>query len=113
MNKTTHKLRTKFRPETHFALRAANEAPFRACLETEFERLKNRLLTETLLDIAQPELNAAIRRAANEAAALAWVSAHPLLLFPVLFEEKVRHVLSHAERQARIFANSPELVTAQ
>jgi hypothetical protein len=110
MNKTTNRLRAGFAPETHFELRPAPPAPFRATQETEFERLKNRLLTETLLATAQPELNAAIRRAANEAAALAWVTFHPLLVFPALFEEKTRHALRHAERQAHIYASSPELV---
>lgn len=110
MNKTTNRLRAKFRPETRFELRPAPPAPFRATQETEFERLKNRLLTETLLATAQPELNAAIRRAANEAAALAWVTFYPLLVFPALFEEKIAHALRHAQRQARIYASSPELV---
>jgi hypothetical protein len=113
MNKTTNKLRAKFSPETRFELRPTPPAPFRATQEDEFERLKNRLLTETLLATARPELNVAIRRAANEAAALAWVTFNPLLLFPVLFEEKARHALRHAERQARIYANSPELEVAQ
>jgi hypothetical protein len=112
MNKTTNKIRTKFRPETRFELRPTPPAPFRVTQETEFERLKNRLLTETLLATAEPELNVALRRAANEAAALAWVTFYPLLVFPTLFEEKIRHALRHAERQARIYAKSPELPIA-
>ncbi len=112
MNRTTNKLRAKFEPETRFELRPTPPAPFRATQETDFERLKNRLLTQTLLDTAQPELNTAIRRAANEAAALAWVTFYPLLVFPALFEEKIRHALRHAERQAHIYANSPELLAA-
>ena len=113
MNKTTdNRLRAKFEPETRFEVRPTPAAPFRATQETEFERLKNRLLTETLLGTAKPELNAAIRRAANEAAALAWVTFYPLLVFPTLFEEKGRHALRHAERQASIYAKSPELVVA-
>jgi hypothetical protein len=105
-----NKLLAKFSPETRFEVRPAAAAPFRATQETEFERLKNRLLTETLLATAQPELNVAIRRAANEAAALAWVTFYPLLVFPTLFEEKIRHALRHAERQANIYSKSPELV---
>ena len=112
MNKTANRLRAKFGPETRFELRPAPPAPFRATQETEFERLKNRLLTETLLAAARPELNAVIRRAANEAAALAWVTFYPLLVFPILFEEKLRHAIRHAERQAHIYATSPELVVA-
>jgi hypothetical protein len=113
MNQTNHKSPAQLGPETRFEGTPAPPAPFRANLETEFERLKNRLLTETLLSAARPELNAAIRRAANEAAALAWVTFYPLLIFPALFEEKLRQVLRQAERQARIYANSRELVAAK
>src|SRR5580700_11792864 len=106
MNKTTNKIRAKFRPETPVELRPTPPAPFRATQETEFERLKNRLLTETLPATARPELNALIRRAANEAAALAWVTFYPLLVFPALFEEKTSQALRQAERQARIYSRS-------
>jgi hypothetical protein len=51
-----------------------------------------------------------LRRAANEAAALAWASIYPLLVFPVLFEEKTQAALRQAERQARIFKSSCELL---
>lgn len=112
MNKTNNKLRAEFSPETRFAVRPAPPTPFRATQETEFERLKSRLLTEKLLATARPEVNVAIRRAANEAAALAWVTFYPLLVFPTLFEEKIRSAIRHAERQARVYANSPELVVA-
>jgi hypothetical protein len=113
MNKANHKVPTQFGPESRFEVRPAPPAPFRATLESEFERLKSRLLTEKLLATARPDLNASIRRAANEAAALAWVTFYPLLVFPLLFEEKLRHAIRHDERQARIYANSPELVAAE
>jgi hypothetical protein len=112
MNKPDTKLRAEFGPETRFELKPAPPAPFRATQETEFERLKNRLLTETLLAAARPDLNAGIRRAANEAAALAWVTFYPLLVFPALFEEKLAQALRHAERQARILAHGSDLVAA-
>ena len=112
MNKTTDKLRAEFSPDTRFEVRAVPPAPFRATQESEFERLKNRMLTEKLLAAAQPELNAPLRRAANEAAALAWVTFYPLLVFPTLFEEKIRTAIRQAERQARVYAQSPELVAA-
>ncbi|HEX9046568.1 MAG TPA: hypothetical protein VF988_06030 [Verrucomicrobiae bacterium] len=111
MNKT-NRLRAEFRPETRFEVRPLPPAPFRATQETEFERLKNRLLTERLLATGRPELNTPIRRAANEAAALAWVTFVPLLVFPTLFEEKIRAAIRQAERQAHIYATSPELVAA-
>jgi hypothetical protein len=113
MNKTNNKLRADFSPETRFEVRPVPPAPFRATQETEFERLKSRLLTEKLLAAAQPELNAPLRRAANEAAALAWVTFYPLLVFPTLFEEKIRTAIRQSERQARIYAGSPELSVAE
>jgi len=106
-NKT--KVTARFAPETRFTLPTATNAPFRANLETEFERLKNRLLAETLDEAERPELNTPLRRAANEAAALAWVTFYPLLVFPTLFEEKTRVAVRQADRQSRVYANSREL----
>jgi hypothetical protein len=112
MNKTNNRLRATFSPDTRFEVRPTPPAPFRATHENDFDRLKNRLLTETLLAAAKPDLNVTIRRAANEAAALAWVTFYPLLVFPTLFEEKLANALRQAERQARVYANSRELVNA-
>ncbi|MGA9779044.1 MAG: hypothetical protein ACLPRE_06410 [Limisphaerales bacterium] len=101
---------TRFVPETRFELRPGPPAPFRATQENEFERLKNQLLTLQLTGLTRPELNTPVRRAANEAAALAWVTLYPLLVFPVLFEEKAATALRQTERQARIYATSRELL---
>ena len=109
MNQYTTRVPTEFGPETRFELRPAPPAPFRATRETEFEKLKTRLLTEHLTG-APPELNVPLRRAANEAAALAWVTFYPLLVFPVLFEEKTAVALRQAQRQARIYADSRDLL---
>ncbi|HXI69096.1 MAG TPA: hypothetical protein VNN22_01935 [Verrucomicrobiae bacterium] len=103
---------TRFGPETRFELRPVPTAPFRATQETEFERLKSQLLAQQLQQVAEVELIPPLRRAANEAAALAWVTLFPLLVFPVLFEEKTAAALRQAERQARIYANTRELVAA-
>jgi hypothetical protein len=105
MNKYKTRVPTEFGPETRFEVRANPPAPFRAFQENEFERLKNKLLAEQLLD-AVPELNAPLRRAANDAAALAWATVFPLLVFPALFEEKIADAVLRAGRQARIYANS-------
>jgi hypothetical protein len=111
-NNNQTKVTARFAPETRFTLPTVTNAPFRANLESEFERLKSRLLAETLDEAERPELNAPLRRAANEAAALAWVTFYPLLVFPTLFEEKSRTAVRQAERQARIYAHSRELVAA-
>ena len=112
MNTDRNRLNPQFAPEIQFAVKTATPAPFRAALETDFERLKIRLLTRQLEEIERPEINAVVRRAANEAAALAWVTFHPLLIFPALFEEKTENALRQAERQARIYANSVEIIAA-
>ena len=57
----------RFGPETRFEVRPAPPAPFRATQETEFERLKSRLLARQLAKAPAPELNPPLRRAANDA----------------------------------------------
>jgi hypothetical protein len=109
-NKTT-KIATRFAPELRFELRPVPPAPFRATQETEFERLKNRLLTQELTQATAPGFPALLRRAANDAAALAWDTVFPLLVFPVLFEEKAEVALRQLKKQARIYRNSRELFT--
>ena len=112
MKKTETRVRTRFAPETRFELRPLPPAPFRATQENEFEKLRERLLAGQLAATPDPALNAPLRRAANEAAALAWISFYPLLLFPTLFEEKVRTALRQAKRQARILNANRELLAA-
>jgi len=100
----------KFAPETRFEVRPA-AAPFRALQENEFERLRADLLAKQLA-VAKPELNLPLRRAANDAAALAWTTIFPLLVFPVLFEEKAGTAAHQVERQLQILINSRELLAA-
>jgi hypothetical protein len=101
---------TEFGPEAGFEVTPQPAAPFRAALENRFEGLKRRLLRERLEEVFEPEFNSRVRRAANEAAALAWVTAYPLLLFPVLFEEKTEAALLQAERQKEVRQRSRELL---
>ena len=62
MNKNKTFVPTEFGPETRFELRAAPPAPFRVTQETEFERLKNQLLAQQLLEAdAGVERSAAAR----------------------------------------------------
>jgi hypothetical protein len=112
MNTNKNRVNAKFAPETKFPVRTTAATPFRATFENDFERLKNRLLTEQLDVLERPDLNAAVRRAANEAGALAWVTFYPLLVFPALFEEKIEAAVRQAERQARVYADSREFLAA-
>lgn len=106
------RLNTEFGPETRFEVRPVPPAPFRAVLEDEFERLNARLLRERLVDPRTARLGGELRRAANEAAGLAWATAFPLLFFPALFEEKVRTALKRAARQEAIRLETRDLVAA-
>jgi hypothetical protein len=84
-------------------------APFRAVQENHFEQLKTALVRERLEGLWSPELSAHVRRAANEAAALAWITPYPLLVFPALFEEKAEAAVLVANRQEQIRQHSREL----
>ena len=110
MNQNQTRLPAEFGPETRFEVRPAPPAPFRALQATAFERLKDRLLAQQLVEAPLPGLSPPFRRAANEAAALAWVTPFPLLVFPLLFAEKITEVVRQAERQARIYRR--ELIAA-
>jgi hypothetical protein len=100
---------TEFEDETQFELRPVASAVYRAAQEAEFERLKAKLLDRELAEAATPELNHPLRQAAADAAALAWDTLVPLLVFPVLFEEKTAAAMRQSNRQARIWG---ELVAA-
>jgi len=106
------KVPTTFGPETRFEVNPAPAAPFRAVLENEFERLNAKLLRERLADARTARLGGELRRAANEAAGLAWATAFPLLFFPALFEEKVRVAEKRVARQEMIRVETRELVAA-
>ena len=96
MNAKYRRLRTKFEPDTRFELKPVSRPPFRVVLDDAFDRLKARLLAESLGSAWQSELSSEVRRAANEAAGLARLTAYPLLVFPVLFEEKAEESLRKA-----------------
>ncbi len=98
----------EFSPEIQFNL--APHATFRQAQQSRFERLKERLLVEKLDELVDPGLNSALRQAANEAAAVAWVTQFPLLVFPALFEEKTGETLLRGEKQQEITQRSRELL---
>jgi len=103
-------MHTRFLPETRFEVEPAPPAPFRAHEADPLERLKRRLLDLHLEGVWDAETNCRLRRAANEAAALAWVTPYPLLVFPVLFEEQAAAAATRAQRQAQVRLRSRELL---
>ena len=110
MKANWRRLPTRFAPETRFDLRPLGRASARVAREEELEGLKRRLLAEKLEEFWNTPHNGRLWRAANEAAAVAWVTPYPLLVFPELFEEKAKEVLAYAEQQERVTRMSRELL---
>ncbi len=79
---------------------------FPAPTEAELERLKSQQLRVALATVATPALVPDLRRAANEAAALAWLEPFPLLVFPTLFQEKAQAAQRRVYRQNLIRART-------
>ena len=109
MDKKRTTLNAEFGTDIWFADAPQAAAPLRATLEKDLEGLKARLLRGALED-AGSALGAPLRRAANDAAALAWLLPHPLLLLPELFHEKARAAVEQALRQERIRAHTRGLI---
>jgi hypothetical protein len=104
-NTTANKaVQTRFGPETRFEIGplALAPVPARGPAENELEQLKARLLRPLLGPAAEPGMNMALRRAANEAASVAWFTPFPLLFFPTLLEEKAANARRQQKRQREI-----------
>jgi hypothetical protein len=95
-------LQTRFRAQTRFEVSPIVTAPFRGPVETRLEQLKHSLLQCVLHDTRHSELHSRLYWAAQEAAGLAWLTPFPLLMFPTLFEEKVRAARKHWLKQQKI-----------
>ena len=76
----------------------------------ELERFKQCLFNEhrsaTLDSQAKPWLN----RAADEAASIAWATPCPMLVLPVLLEERLKDARRKAELQKTIYERSQPIV---
>ncbi len=112
MNATHQRVPTEFAPIVRFEVTPGLPGPSRARQDTEFEHLKHRLLHERLEGIWTARLRNSLRRAANDAAALAWATRYPLFVFPVLFDELARAAWRRAERQHAVRERSRELLAA-
>jgi hypothetical protein len=112
MNTTHRRLTSRFAPETSFEVPPLAAAPFRAAQEARFEGLKHKLLLTSLNELPDARSNVRLRRAANEAAALAWMTSYPVLVFPVLFEEKARTSAAYARRQKQVKERTAQFLVA-
>jgi hypothetical protein len=72
-------------------------------MEEQLEGLKEQLLTPWLASIENAALIQELRWVANEAAALAWFTVCPVLVLPLLLEEKICAALQRWERQQALW----------
>src|SRR5688500_9882698 len=107
-----NRIKLRFERPTRFDVTPTGGPPFRGTLETELDRLKDRLLLETLEKASNADLYAPLRRAANDAAALAWTTQFPLLVFPALLEEKTREARRQYDYQQQVLKRSSRMVNA-
>jgi hypothetical protein len=103
------RVETRFGPAARFEIEPIAPVPIRGTAENELEQLKARLLPQLLAPVAEPGQNRALRRAANEAASLAWFTPFPLLFFPTLLEEKALTAKRQQARQREIRRRSQGL----
>ena len=82
----------------------------RGVLEGQFAELKEGLLDDELQSTKSVRLQPRLELAANEAAALAWTTDYPLLVFPALFDELARRERVRETRQQKIRAKSEKLM---
>ena len=82
----------------------------RGVLEGHFANLKEELVGNLLQDAESLALHPRIELAANEAAAVAWNTDYPLLVFPTLLEEFARRERVRENRQQKIRARSERLM---
>lgn len=108
-NKNT-RLEPRFGPEDRFELEPKLAPEAREKENAEFTRLRERLLTALLAQTPATYRHDYIENAVSEAEALAWATAHPLLVFPALAEEKATEATQRAERQEAIRRKSEGLL---
>src|ERR1700680_3484291 len=75
------------------------------------ERLKKLLLQDSLRGVFDTEVAPRLRRAAEEAASLSWITPYPLLVLPELFVELAAEARLRAQRQREIRARSPRPIS--
>jgi hypothetical protein len=107
MKTQTTRLPARFARPTRFQVRP--RILTRAECQARLGELKDRLLRLHLAEPGASDLAPVVRRAADDAASLAWASPYPLLILPELVEEKVAAARVQAARQAQIRRQSAAL----
>jgi hypothetical protein len=101
MNAGRKKLAIEFAEESRFDARIP-AVPARGELAKALERAKHRLLLNLLRETPNTRMQDELCHAATEASTIAWMTPYPLLVFPVLLEEKAREARFKFHRQEQI-----------
>ena len=100
----------EFGPGTRFKSSQVPAGGHRSSRTAVLEELKQRLFHEKARTTSDEVDLAYLRRAAEEAAALAWATPYPLLVLPELFAEKAAEARFQSERQREIRERSQGIV---
>lgn len=93
------KLYPRFAREKRFVVKPTPAAQRRQRQAAQLAELKDRYLDKALAVAADRALYIPYQRAAVDAAAVAWLTPWPLLVFPALFEEKIDEARRYVARQ--------------
>jgi len=104
------KVAAGFGPETRFKSNQVPTGGHRSSRTAVLEELKQRLFHEKARTTSDEVGLSYLRRAAEEAAALAWATPYPLLVLPELFAEKAAEAFLQSERQREIRERSQGIV---
>jgi hypothetical protein len=77
----------------------------------ELEQLKRCLLYKQTRVVPDSEVQSWLNRAANDAASIAWATPYPLLVLPLLLDEKLSEARRQAEVQRSVYVRSKSIVT--
>ncbi len=109
-NATCQRVPTQFGPDVEFEVTPVPRAEARSMLNAELQKLLDELVEQLLRQTHDPDLRSRLQQAASDAAALVWSTPFPLLLMPVLLEEKAQAARVKLERQDRIERRSREIL---
>src|SRR6266446_10232539 len=95
----SHDIAAEFDPASRLGLSPVSARRLQASVSAALEELKQRLLLETAMARSDSSTLSCLRRAAEEAASLAWTTPFPLLVLPELFAEKAVEACVQSQRQ--------------
>jgi len=110
MKENLRRVPARLAPANEFDLANRPNERTKAATSAAVEALKTRLFRERLAVSGDPRWATFLRRAANEAAALAWLTECPLLILPTLLDEKAEAARHQLQLQDSIRRRSQAMI---